>query len=118
MVVVVIIFCVALNLGEMVAFAKNNLHPIFYLSCQVVKTAIWIGFSVFSIIGTVTLRNLWLVDGNSGQNIEEGLPSVGIAVPVITLSVLLSPSVPDPPLKCTLSLTRNPGTTGFCPFFH
>ncbi len=69
----------------MVAFARNSLHPIFYLCCQVIKTAIWLGFSVFAVYGTVALRDLWLVDDSSGPFVEEGLPVLGIAVPVVTL---------------------------------
>ena len=54
---------------------------------QVIKAAIWLGLSVFVIYGTVVLQDMWL-EGDSDSPVEQSLPALGIAIPVVTLSVL------------------------------
>ncbi len=69
----------------MLAFARDGLNPIFYLCSQVVKTAIWVGLTVFAIYGTLVLDDLWLVDDDSAGLAEQGLPALGIAAPAATV---------------------------------
>ena len=91
-VIIFIVISVLLNLVEIVAFAAGRLDPVLYICTQVIKTAIWLGLSVFAIYGTVVLQDVWLEDDDN-SSVQKSLPALGMAIPVVTLSVLALLSV-------------------------